>query len=143
LRLRHAVCPPPTGPLIHACAPRRPRARHALPLSDFAYNQTTRYAVKYASPSGRRRSVTLKGAVHSGFASIHREVAPSILRAVLSEAAQSKADTVIVTGHSLGAGVGQLVALALQVRRRQQALAGFGVIQADRGWLEATGGNEG
>jgi putative exporter of polyketide antibiotics len=61
------------------------------------------------------RSVTLKGSVHFGFAKVYAAVAPAILAAVLSEVVKSGADTVTVAGHSLGAGVGQLMAFGLQV----------------------------
>lgn len=95
---------------------------------DFAYSQTTKTTVRYKSPNGRRRRTKLTGAVHFGFAQIYSEIAPAILEAVLSEVVKSKATSVTVAGHSLGAGVGQLLALALQnALASDPATSGLGV----------------
>lgn len=74
-------------------------------LLDFAYNQTDADSATFGSP------------VHDGFASAFRQLWPGIQAALSELVAQGpspQAREVYVAGHSLGGGLGTLVAFAAQ-----------------------------
>jgi len=63
--------------------------------------------------------------IHSGFYKLFKEIYPSIL----SQVRNSRPRRVIVTGHSLGAGLAQLVAFALSFDYECVSRSGLRVIK--------------
>jgi Lipase (class 3) len=98
----HAPWHPPTCSLAYPWCP-----------ADFTYNQTS-YSKTFNINGIGRVNITLPGAIHSGFAGALDAVLTPIATRVVRQVAAGSATSVQLVGHSLGGGVGTLLAYALQ-----------------------------